>query len=168
MTGIADAERTAVYAAELAAFDGLDLETPLDFEVVAARMSAVVNGDWWPGMPVVVRRARVDARSSSTRCVVEPTAGEEAVVRLAQAQLTFATAAHELAHVLAGVEIGHGRVFRRAYLDLIAVITNIDSTDRRRDLHVDQLADAFAAAGLEVGERAWPLPPASQTGAFAL
>ena len=91
-----------------------------------------------------------------------------ATIRLAGAQTTVATAAHELAHTLAGVAAGHGPVFRMAYLDVIAVITNADSTDRRHALHVGQLARALDEDELSVGDRRWPQPPTSTTSAIAL
>ena len=82
--------------------------------------------------------------------------------------MTVATAAHELAHVLAGPGRAHDPVFRQAYLDVVRVMTNVDSTDRRHDVHVQQLLGAFGTAGLGVGERSWPAPPAAVGGAFAL
>jgi hypothetical protein len=162
-----DAERALVYAAELAAFDGTDLEAVVGAPAVAHRIAAIVAGEWWPGTPVRVVSARSDARSSSTRC--DPAATEMgAVIRLAASQATLATGAHELAHALAGTGAGHRAVFRAAYLDVVAVLTNADPTDRRHRTHVDQLAAAFAASGLSVGPRRWPEPPAATTGAIAL
>lgn len=164
----ADRERTAVYAAELAAFDGTDLEREVEFDTVAAAIRAVVETRWWPGGDVVVQRARTTATSSSTRCVVADTSLRDVRIRLARGQWTVATAAHELAHVLAGPTRGHDATFRAAYLDVVAVITNVDASSRRRDLHVEQLRRAFQAAGLAVGARTWPPPPADVAGAIAL
>ncbi len=162
-----DADRSAVYEAELAAFDGTDLEDVIEFSSLVERMRSVTTGEWWPGPVVEVIVARADAASSSTRCATSP-AGGRTTIRLAAAQTTVATAAHELAHALAGLEDGHGAAFRAAYLDVVAVITNIDSTDRRRALHVEQLATAFASVGLSSGDRRWPPPPSSTTTAIAL
>jgi hypothetical protein len=162
-----DVDRSAVYAAELRAFEGTDLEDVVEFGDLTARMDLVVKGDWWPGPAVEVLASRADAASSSTRCAVTAQGGV-ATIRLARAQTTIATAAHELGHALAGVGEGHGPVFRAAYLDVIAVITNADSTDRRHELHVYQLATAFAQDGLSVCDRRWPPPPASTTTAIAL
>ena len=156
-----DTDRAAVYASELAAFDGTDLETIVGVDNLVRRSRRVLEGEWWPGPAVVVRAARSDARSSSTRCDTDG-----AVVRLAAGQATVATAAHELAHALAGADQGHGATFRRSMLDVVEVITNSDSSDRRGTLHVDQLDAAFAAAGLPVAERSWPAPDAG--GAIAL
>lgn len=162
-----DVDRAAVYAAELAAFEGTDLEDVIDFSRLRERMRSFTAGEWWPGPDVDVIAARTDAASSSTRCAMSA-AGGRMTIRLAAVQMTSATAAHELAHALAGLDDGHGPLFRSAYLDVVAVITNIDSTDRRRELHVDQLAMAFAQFGLRSGGRRWPPPPASTTAALAL
>jgi hypothetical protein len=159
-----DGERTPVYAAELAAFEGTDLEQLRRFDELAALADEIVAGEWWAGPPVRLARARVDASSSSTRCAER----NGATIRLARGQMTVATLAHELAHALAGSAAGHDAVFRIAYADVVAVITNLASTDRRRDLHVHQLLEAFTAAGLPVGARRWPAPPAATTGAIAL
>lgn len=163
----ADAGREAVYAAELAAFDGTDLEVLLGFDDIVGICGRVTSGPWWPGPPIELRRARVDSGSSSTRCV--PTDdGSRTVIRVAASQTTRATIAHELAHALAGVEAGHGPRFRRALLDVVLVLTNTGSADRRARLHHDQLAESFVAFALPVGERRWPAPPADLAGPIAL
>lgn len=160
-----DSDRAQVYAAELAAFEGTDLEEVIDVAVVLEVTRSVTSGEWWPGGAVTAKAARSDARSSSTRCGVEE--GSVASITIAEPQATIATAAHELAHALAGVARGHDAVYRRAHLDVVQAVTNADPTDGRGMLHVAQLAGAYAAAGLEIGERAWPEPP-SVGGAIAL
>jgi hypothetical protein len=163
----ADAGREAVYAAELDAFDGTDLETVVGFDDIVGICAQVTRGPWWPGPTIELRRARADSGSSSARCV--PTAGgAHMVVRIAASQTTRATIAHELAHALAGVEAGHGPRFRRALLDVVLVLTNASSTDRRARLHHDQLAKSFEVFGLPVAERRWPAPPADLAGPIAL
>lgn len=159
----ADCGRSEVYAAEAAAFDGTDLEATMSFDVVARLIESVVRGEWWPGPAVHVRPARRDAASSSASAD-----GKVTVIRLAAGQLTIATAAHELAHALAGPAAGHSPVFLAAYLDVVAVITNVDSRDRRHHLHVVQLRDSFAAVGFTAGRRNWPAPPDSIGAAIAL
>jgi len=162
-----DSERTALYAAELAAFEGTDLERLRTFAELAAVVDEVLSAPWWPGPHVELQRTRADSRSSSTRC--DSHRDDRLVrIRLAPNQLTVATVAHEMAHALAGVDVGHGPIFRAAYVDMVAMITNIDSTDRRLDLHVKQLVDACAAAGIAIGGRNWPAPPSSASGAIAL
>ena len=159
-----DCGRTEVYAAEAAAFDGTDLELVRSFDEVSSVIAAVAEGPWWPGTTVRVVAARRDAASSSTR----EDADASTVIRLAAEQTTIANAAHELAHALAGPGAGHSSVFLAAYLDVVAVVTNLDSRDRRHGLHVDQLRDALVAAGLVVGARAWPPPPEASGTAIAL
>ena len=150
----ADVGRTAVYAAELAAFDGTDLEAVVGVDAVRRLVSDVMEGEWWPGPAVVVRAMRSDARSSNARCD-----GDSTTISIAAPQATVATAIHELAHALAGVAAGHDETFRRAHLDVVAVATNLRRSDTRGDLHVDQLRSAYAAAGLAIGPRSWPEPP---------
>lgn len=159
-----DVGRAEVYAAEAAAFAGTDIETVRPFDVIAAVIDEVTSGEWWPGSSVRVVRARRDARSSSA----VSRDGTVTVIRLAAGQTTIATAAHELAHALAGPDAGHSPVFVAAYLDLVAVVTNLDSRDRRHELHVEQLRSALVDAGLVVGERRWPPPPEASGTAIAL
>lgn len=160
-----DRDRAQVYSAELAAFDGTDLELVVGVDVVLGLIRSVVAGEWWPGGPVDVRAARVDARSSATRCSLDD--GSVSMISIAAPQATVATAAHELAHALLGARHGHDALYRRAYLDVVAVLTNLDRVDGRGSVHVDQLRSAFASAGLVVGHRTWPEPPAPG-GAIAL
>jgi hypothetical protein len=159
----ADCGRAELYAAEVAAFDGTDLEEVMPFDAVAAVIDAVTAGPWWPAGPVRVVAARRDARSSSAR-----REGSTTVIRLSAEQSTIATAAHELAHALAGPAAGHSPLFLAAHLDVVAVMTNLDSLDRRHHLHVDQLRAAFRGSGLVVGRRQWPPPPESIGTAIAL
>lgn len=160
-----DRDRAQVYAAELAGFDGTDLERLVGVDEVKRAIQTVVAGEWWPGGGVDVRAARPDARSSATRCSLDE--GAAAVISIAAPQATVATAAHELAHALIGAAHGHGPLYRRAYLDVVGVMTNLERVNGRGSLHVDQLAVAFAAAGLDVAERTWPAPP-PPGGAIAL
>ncbi len=148
-----DHDRAAVYAAEEAAFAGTDLEVATSLAALRNCAATVSAGGWWPGPPVEVRAARSDSRTSTTRC-----SSDAATIRIAGEQATAATLAHELAHALAGSGRGHDALFRVAYLDTVAAVTNVDPTDRRHGLHVEQLAAAFAAAGLPVAERRWPPP----------
>ena len=167
-SGGADAGRAALYAAELAAFDGTDLEVPRGQTSAARLASVVTEGEWWPGPEVVVRAARAGAGSSSCHSVGQNRSGSSLEIRLATVQTTTATVAHELAHALAGPRRGHDPLFRRAYLDLITVVTNSDPTARRHSLHVGQLADALRLAGLVVAAREWPAPPSILDGPIAL
>ena len=141
-----DHGRAEVYAAELAAYEGTDLESVVRFDELVALADGVYSAAWWPGGYVPVKRARSDARSSATRH-----ASHTVVIRLASPQMTPATLVHELAHVLAGVGAGHGELFRRAHVDLASFAFG---SDRGR-----WLAEAYAGAGLSLGTRRWPQPP---------
>lgn len=160
-----DSDRSQVYAAELAAFDGTDLETVAGFDAIRHAIDAVLAGEWWPGQSVTVKSSREDAHSSVTRCATGDGAIPE--IRIAPPQATIATGAHELAHALAGVGRGHDAVFRRAHVDVMQVMTNLNRLDGRGRVHVDQLEQAYSDVGLVVGERAWPAPP-TPGGAIAL
>lgn len=164
-------DHVALYAAEADAFEGTDLESTRPIDELQQLAGRLVDSPWWPGPPVEVTPTRRDARSSSARCVEAAGRpdGRLVQIRLAEPQWTTATVAHELAHALAGTDAGHGAGYRVAYLDVVAVLTNLDPTDRRRGLHVDQLRSAFDAHGLTVGQRRWPEPPAaSSSGPIAL
>ncbi|MCU0259381.1 MAG: hypothetical protein MUE78_00030 [Ilumatobacteraceae bacterium] len=135
-----------MYAAERAAFEGTSLETVVDLASLRRSADQLTASPWWPRGPIPVRAARSDAGSSSAR--VGP-AGVE--VRLAAPQQTVATLAHELAHVLAGVEHGHDAVFRRAHVDVVGALVG--------DEPAQWLAEAYEAFGLVVGARSWTQPP---------
>lgn len=145
----ADAGRTAVGAAEAAAFDGTSAAEPMSRAEAHRLVDAVVGGAWWRsvGPPVVVTVPRRSARSSSARSRV---AGGAVEVRLTDEQLSAATVAHELAHALAGVEHGHDAVYRAAHVDVTALVAGADAGRA--------LADAFAGFGLVVAARRWAAP----------
>jgi hypothetical protein len=143
----ADTGREAVYAAEIAAFEGTSYETLTPLSDLLALAKLVTAAEWWPLGDLSIVPARSDASSSSTR---QRGAGRP-VVRLAAPQMTPATLVHEIAHVLAGVEAGHGQRFRRAHVDLVGYVFG--------DTEANWLLDAYAVMGLAPGERSWPVPP---------
>lgn len=143
----ADIGREAVYAAEIAAFEGTSFESVTQFTDVLAIASLITAAPWWPHGPIEVVPARADAESSSTRQRV----GGLPVVRLAAPQMTPATVIHEMAHVLAGVGHGHDAVFRRAHVDLTGYCLG--------DEPASWLLQGYAAMGLEPGTRTWSAPP---------
>ena len=143
----ADRGREAVYAAEVAAFEGTSRETVVPFDELRALARIVTTAAWWPCGDTEVAPARRDASSSSTR----QRGSAAPVVRLAAPQMTPATLLHELAHVLAGLDAGHGERFRRAHIDLVGFVFGDDEAG--------WLLDAYAAVGLIPGERRWPAPP---------
>ena len=143
----ADTGREAVYAAEIAAFEGTSYESVVEFDELVTLARTVTDAAWWPCGDTAIVRARSDASSSSTR----QRGSDQPVVRLAAPQMTAATVLHELAHVLAGVGAGHGPTFRRAHVDLVGYVLG--------DTEAEWLLDAYAAVGLEPGARSWPTPP---------
>lgn len=142
-----DNGRAAVYAAEIAAFEGTSYETVAPFDELVAMSQVITGAGWWPRGEIEVVQARSDAGSSSAR---QQGSGPP-VVRLAAPQMTRATVAHEFAHVLAGVEAGHDGSFRRAHVDLVGFLFG--------DEEANWLIDAYAAMSLAPGARAWPTPP---------
>lgn len=153
-----DRDRAAVYAAELAAFDGTDLEVVRPFEQLVAAVDGVVASSWWPAGPVEVCRSRRDAASSVAQHRLD--GAGTTVVRLAAPQHTLATVAHELAHAVAGPLAAHGAAFRRAHVDVAVILFD--------DHRAQWLADAYASFGLVLGQRRWAAPPAGRSGSIAL
>ena len=145
----ADVGREAVYAAEIAAFEGTSYETLTRFDQLVPLADRIVANAWWPHGPIRVVPARSDAASSSTR----QRHGTVPVIRLASPQMTPATLVHEFAHVLAGVMHGHDAVFRRAHVDLAGAAFG--------DEPAGWLIDGYSQMGLDLARRTWP-EPASQ------
>ena len=143
----ADDGRAAVYAAEIAAFEGTAYEALTPFEALLGLATVITAAAWWPHGEIAVVRTRADAGSSSAR----QRGSERPVVRLAAPQMTPATLVHEFAHVLAGVGAGHGPTFRRAHVDLAGYVFG--------DTEARWLLDAYASMRLAPGNRAWPDPP---------
>lgn len=143
----ADIGREAVYAAEIAAFEGTSHESLVSFDELILVARVITDATWWPHGAIDVVPARADAGSSSTR----QRAGGGPVVRLAAPQMTAATVIHEFAHVLAGVANGHDDTFRRAHVDLVGYALG--------DEAATWLLEAYAAMDLTPGQRHWSAPP---------
>lgn len=143
----ADIGREAVYAAEIAAFEGTSYEAIRSFDELIELSLDILDASWWAPGPIDVVPARSDAGSSSTR----QRAGNAPVVRLAAPQMTPATLVHEFAHVLAGVGHGHDAVFRRAHVDLAGFAFG--------EGPATWLLEGYAEMGLAPGTRSWPAPP---------
>ena len=144
MTG--DVDRSQVYAAEEAAFGGTTLDSVTRFEHLERLALQVMSLPWWPGPVVPVVTARVDARSSCARSTAD---GVE--IRLAPPQQTPVTLTHELAHVLAGLTVGHGPTFRRAHID---IVTSVLGAEAGR-----WLLDAYRSCGLSIPPAERPTEP---------
>lgn len=147
-----DVGRAAVYAAEIDAFEGTSAETLTDIASLRDLADRVTTAAWWPHGHIDIVAARSDASSSSAR----QHASGRVTVRLAAPQMTSATLLHELAHVLAGVERGHGPTFRRAHVDLVGFVLG--------DEAARWLIDAYESMTLAIGRRDWPPPPARPGG----
>ena len=143
----ADDGRAAVYAAEIAAFEGTSYETLTDFDELISLARTITSAGWWPRGDIPVVKARRDSGTSSA----SQRSGDRPTVRLASPQMTPATLVNELAHVLAGVGSGHGPAFRRAHVDLVGYCFG--------ETEAIWLLDAYAAMQLSPGPRAWAQPP---------
>jgi hypothetical protein len=143
-----DRGREAVYAAEVAAFDGTSYERCTDLEGLQALARQITSAAWWPCGAIAVIAARRDASSSATYWQD----GSSPVVRLAAPQMTPATLTHEMAHALAGVANGHGPAFRRAHTDLVHFVFGAEPAG--------WLVDAYQTMGLSLGDRQWQPPSA--------
>ena len=141
-----DNDRAQVYAAEAAAFEGTTIEVLTSFADLQQASLRVLSADWWPVGVTWLERARVDARSSTTRW----DEGRVPRIRIARGQQTLGTLSHELAHLLAGSGAGHGTVFRRAHVDVVLVLIGGDAAQ--------WLAAAYRSFGLALGPRRWPEP----------
>ncbi len=75
-------------------------------------------------------------------------------------QLDDVTIAHELAHLLAGVDHGHDERFRAAHLDVVALLAGTRAAS--------MLAEAYSAFGLSAGRRAWPAPQRASGDTFVI
>lgn len=143
----ADHGRAAVYAAEVAAFEGTSYEAATPFDELLELGRLVTTAAWWPHGDIEIVPARSDAGSSSAR----QRGSGRPVIRLAAPQLTPATVLHEFAHVLAGIQGGHGPLFRRAHVDLVGYAFG--------DEPATWLVDAYRNMALEPGARRWLTPP---------
>lgn len=151
-----DVGRAAVYAAEIAAFEGTSAESIVDIASLRQLGDRVTSAAWWPHGHIDIVPTRSDASSSSARRHT----GGEITVRLAAPQMTSATLLHELAHVLAGIDRGHGPTFRRAHVDLVGHVLG--------DEAARWLLEAYDSMTLAVGRRDWPPPPLRPGGGGAV
>lgn len=125
-----DVDRSATYAAEVAAFDGTPAEEPITFAEASVLVAAVTSLSWWVSTaydrsPVLVEAAPV---AVSSRYVYRTDGAGE--LRIAAAQRTSATLLHELAHAHTSPGLpGHGHEFRSAYADLVAVVFGAGPAD---------------------------------------
>ena len=74
-------------------------------------------------------------------------------------QLTIATAAHELAHALAGIDHGHDAP-SAAYVDVVAMVGGASAAGA--------LTEAFEAMGIAMAGRRWPSPYRAEGDGFVI
>ena len=141
---MADRERAQVYAAENAAFEGTSIESIVDFADLTALAVRVTSNDWWPSPPPIVKQARNDASTSTTVWRV----GQPPEVRITRPQQTRGTLVHELAHVLAGRNAGHGSLYRSAHLTVAESALGSEPAG--------WLGQAYRDFGLTIGPARWP------------
>lgn len=139
-----DHERAQVYAAERAAFEGTTIEEIIPFADVVAAADRLTSSSTWSMGRIKVVAARTDASSSTT--VWRP--HDPPTVRITRPQQTLGTLVHEMAHVLAGRDAGHGPKFRRAHIDITSALIGDDAAE--------WLDEAYRTHGLSIGERRWP------------
>lgn len=114
-----DDEAERLYGAEARAIDG-SARRWRRWSHVVAFVDDVLAGPMWeelyPDAPLEVNLAR---RSRSSRMSLTEGNRAAAAIHIADGQWTGPTVVHELAHVAAGPEAGHGPAFVRAELELV-------------------------------------------------
>jgi hypothetical protein len=144
-----DADRQRVYDAEDAAFLDTSYGERLGERGCRWLLDRLVATAWWSAggwAAPVLRPARMDATRSTTVRRVGSTE-----LRIGPGMDQPAVLSHELAHVVATPEAGHGPSFRTAHVDVAAVLLGAHGADR--------LADRYRRAGLAMSPRSWPAPP---------
>ena len=144
-----DGDRQRVYDAEDGAFLDTTYAAPLGERGCRWLVARLAAAPWWTaqGLPApVVRAARADSTRSTT--VV---AGDQVQLRIGPGMDQAHVLSHELGHVLATANAGHGPRYRAGHLDVASVLLGRSGADR--------LAVHYARAGLQVAGRRWPPPP---------
>lgn len=142
-----DDARSEVYAAELSATAGTSLEATRTLDELRAAATRITHSPWWPVGDIAVVAARADAHSSCARY-----REGRIEVRLAAGQMDMATLIHEMAHALAGLDAGHGALFRRAHIDIASAAIGAQAAT--------WVERAYRAADLDIADRCWPQPSA--------
>ena len=147
--GPRDGERQKTYDAEDAAFLDTSYAERLGERGCRWLLERLTAMPWWAaagGGHPVLRAARHDSARSTT--VV---AADRVEVRIGPGMDQAHVLSHELAHLVAGPETGHGASFRTAHLDVARILLGGHGADR--------LADCYARARLLIATRTWPRPP---------
>ncbi len=149
-----DVDRQRVYEAEDAAFLDTSYAERLGERGCRWLVERLVATPWWAaatGTTPVLRAARIDSTRSTTVLRQE---GVE--LRIGPGMDQPHVLSHELAHVLATPDEGHGPRFRSAHVDVATVLLGRHGADR--------LGDRYARAGLTTASRRWPTPPLTGDG----
>lgn len=144
-----DADRQRVYDAEDAAFVDTSYAERLGERGCRWLLERVVAVPWWTaaaGAAPVLRAARIDSTRSTT---VLTSGGAE--LRIGPGMDQAQVLSHELAHLLATPDAGHGPLFRAAHADVATVLLGSHGAER--------LAVHYDRAALAVAARRWPAPP---------
>ncbi|MEO5678535.1 MAG: hypothetical protein ABIS47_02595 [Acidimicrobiales bacterium] len=144
-----DGDRQRVYDAEDAAFLDTSYAERLGERGCRWLLDRLTATAWWAtaaGAPPTIRAARADSTRSTTVL-----AEGRAEVRIGPGMDQPHVLSHELAHVVAGLDAGHGPPFRAAHLDVAAAVLGGHGAGR--------LAQAYERARLTLGPRWWPAPP---------
>ncbi len=147
--GSRDADRQRVYDAEDAAFLETTYAERLGEGGCRWLVERLVATPWWgaAGAPVPVLRS---ARSDSTRSTTV-LSGDRAELRIGPGMDQAHVLSHELAHLLATPDAGHGALYRAAHVDVATALLGRSGASR--------LTERYARAGLAVGERRWSAAP---------
>ena len=144
-----DTDRQRVYDAEDAAFSDTSYAERLGERGCRWLLDRVAATAWWAaavGPAPALRPARIDATRSTT---VHD--GGRTELRIAPGMDQAHVLSHELAHLVAGTDAGHGPRFRAAHVDVATLLLGRHGADR--------LGDRYRRGGLRCAARAWPAPP---------
>ncbi len=144
-----DGERQKVYEAEDAAFLDTSYAERLGERGCRWLLDRLVSTPWWE-VAAGSRPALLAARHDSARSTTA-VAADRVEVRIGPGMDQAHVLSHELAHLVAGPETGHGPRFRTAHLDVATVLLGGHGTGR--------LAERYARGGLDLARRRWPPPP---------
>ncbi len=144
-----DGERQRVYDAEDAAFLETSYAEGLGERGCRWLIERLTATPWWSEAAGGVVPALRAARADSARSAAVVAAGR-AEVRIGPGMDQAHVLSHELAHLLAGADAGHGPWFRAAHLDLATIALGTHGAGR--------LAGAYGRAGLAIEDRRWPPP----------
>lgn len=156
-----DGDRARVYDAEAMVFDETLFSEPLGPAGILDLTDRFLADPWWQrnGVPFTVAPTRRESAHSWARSESRTDSNvATAQIRRSQIRLSLqgedaATLAHEAAHLLGdrhAAHPAHGALFRRAEVDVVAVVCGSIAAGR--------LDQAFADANLDLADRDWTEP----------